>query len=69
MTGTFWTFTPLIGLAIAFLGNALRARRTQNPGCLGHVFVASDELTTAELVLNRSGIVVFAIGLIVALAT
>lgn len=67
MTDTLWSFTPLAGLAIAFLANVLRARRTEDMSCLGHVFVSADQLTTVELVLNRTGIVVFAVGLVVAL--
>ncbi len=68
MTDTLWSFTPLAGLAIAFLANVLRARRTKDMSCLGHVFVSADQMTTVELVLNRTGIVVFVVGVVVALA-
>ncbi len=68
MTDTLWTFTPLAGLAIAFLANVLRARRTEDMSCLGHVFVSADQMTTVELVLNRTGIVMFVVGVVVALA-
>ncbi len=68
MTDTLWSFTPLAGLALAFLANVLRARRTEDMSCLGHVFVSADQMTTVELILNRAGIVVFAVGLVVALA-
>lgn len=67
MTDTLWSFTPLAGLALAFVANVLRARRTRNMSCLGHVFVSADQMTTAELVLNRTGVVVFLAGVIVAL--
>lgn len=49
MTDTLWSFTPLAGLAIAFLANVLRARRTEDMSCLGHVFVfgrSDDECRT-----------------------
>lgn len=68
MTDTLWSLTPLAGLALAFLANVLRARRTEDMSCLGHVFVSADRMTTVELVLNRAGIVVFVVGLVVALA-
>lgn len=67
MTNTLWSFTPLVGLAIAFLANVLRARRTGDMSCLGHVLVSADQMTTAELVLNRTGIVLFVVGLVMAL--
>ncbi len=68
MTDNLWSFAPLAGLAIAFLANVLRARRTEDMSCLGHVFVSADQMTTVELVLNRTGIVVFVVGVVVALA-
>ena len=69
MTDTYWSFMPLLGLALAFLSNVLRALRTQDPGCLGHVLVSSEEMTVVELALNRIGIAVFAVGVVGALVT
>ncbi len=58
----------LVGLGIAVIANALRARRTGDISCLGHLFVSAEEMTTIELVLNRIGIVVFSVGVVVGLA-
>lgn len=68
MTNTAWCFIALGGLAIVFVGNISRARRTDDMSCLGHVFVASDEMTTVELILNRAGAIVFALAVVLALA-
>lgn len=68
MSNTAWGFIALGGLAIVFAGNLLRARRTDDMSCLGHVFVSSDEMTTAELMLNRSGTIVFILAVALALA-
>lgn len=54
------------GLAIVFVGNISRARRTVDLSCVGHVFVASDEMTTIELILHRAGAIVFALAVVLA---
>lgn len=64
MTGTMWGLVALGGIALVFAGNLLRYRRTGDRGCLGHFFVASEELAVPEQVLNRLGIVVFAVGVV-----
>ena len=56
-----------LGIGIVVIANALRARRTGNASCLGHFFVPADEMTTAEFILNRSGILIFAVGVVTAI--
>lgn len=68
MDGNLWSLTPLVGLALVFTANLLRFRRTEDRGCLGHLFVAARNLTRPEWALNRVGIATFAIGVVVALA-
>lgn len=67
LTTINWGFAALLGIGIVFLGNVLRARRTKDAGCLGHLFVSAADMTLTEQVLNRSGIALFAIGIILAL--
>lgn len=63
-----WGFLALGGLLVAVAGNALRALRTGNAGCLGHLFVRAQEMTGAERVLNRSGVALFLLGAVFAVA-
>ena len=63
MTDTVWALLGGLGLVLVILGNALRARRTKNVKCLGHLFVSTSKMTTPELLLNRSGIVLFVVGI------
>lgn len=67
MTNTMWGLVALGGIGLVAIGNYLRFRRTSDRGCLGHFFVAADELTMSEQVLNRSGIAIFATGVVVAI--
>lgn len=67
LTGTQWGLVALAGLAVVAIANALRARRTGRAGCLGQVFVAAHQLTRPELVLNRTGLVAFVAGVVLAL--
>ena len=59
MTGSTWALLALVGIGLVVIGNVLRARRTDNMGCLGHFFVQAQEMTPIERVLNRTGIAVF----------
>jgi hypothetical protein len=63
-----WTLAPLAGLALVVMANLLRFRRTEDRGCLGHLFIAAESLTRPEWALNRAGIAVFALGVVVSLA-
>lgn len=64
MTDTAWGFLALAGLGLVFIGNVLRARRTDNVGCLGHLFVAAENMTVPEQILNRGGIALFVAGVV-----
>lgn len=64
MTDTMWAFVALGGIGLVALGNYLRFRRTSDRGCLGHFFVAAENLTTTEHVLNRTGIAAFFTGIV-----
>lgn len=64
MNGTAWGLIALGGIALVFAGNLLRYRRTGDRGCLGHFFVAAEEMASQEQVLNRLGIAVFVIGVV-----
>lgn len=55
------------GLGLVVAGNALRARRTGDLRCLGHRFVSTSNLTVAERISNRAGIVAFVAGIALAL--
>ncbi len=68
MTDTMWGLLGLLGIVVVVIGNALRARRTGDIGCLGHFFVSREEMTTVEMILNRSGIVLFFVGVTVSIA-
>lgn len=68
MTDTMWGFVGLGGIGLVALGNYLRFRRTSDRGCLGHFFVAAEDLTTTEQVLNRTGIAIFFTGVVLAIA-
>lgn len=65
MSGTAWGLIALGGTALVFAGNLLRYRRAGDRGCLGHFFVAPEEMAIQEQVFNRLGIAVFAIGAVV----
>ena len=67
MTDTMWAMLAFVGLGIVVVANALRARRTENLNCLGHFFVSADDMTTVEHILNRSGIVIFVVGVVVSI--
>ena len=67
MPGSAWGLVALAGLAVVVAGNLLRFRRTGDRGCLGHVFVSGEQLNTAEWILNRTGIVAFATGVVLAI--
>lgn len=62
-----WALFALGGLGVVVAGNALRARRTGDRRCLGHMFVSATELTVVERILNRAGIVAFVVGIALAL--
>lgn len=64
MTGTTWGLIALGGIGLVFAGNVIRYRRTGDKGCLGHFFVAAEDMATQEQVLNRLGIVVFVVGVV-----
>ena len=68
MTDTVWGLIALGGIGLVALGNYLRFRRTSDRGCLGHFFVAAEDLTTREQLLNRVGIAVFFAGIILTIA-
>lgn len=53
MDSDLWNLTPLVGLALVFAANLLRFRRTEDRGCLGHLFVATETLTRSEWALSR----------------
>lgn len=67
MSGTVWGLIALGGIAVVAAGNLLRARRTGDRGCIGHFFVAASEMSAVELILNRTGILVFGAGVVGAL--
>lgn len=67
MTDTMWAVLAFVGLGIVVIANTLRARRTGNINCLGHFFVSADEMTAIEHVLNRSGILIFVVGVVVSI--
>lgn len=67
MSGSAWGLVALAGLAVVVVGNLLRFRRTGDRGCLGHVFVSREQLNATEWALNRAGIVVFALGVALAI--
>lgn len=67
ISGTTWGLIALGGIALVFAGNLLRYRRTGGKGCLGHFFVAAEEMAIQEQVFNRLGIVVFAVGVVAAI--
>lgn len=64
MSGTFWGILALGGIAVVAGANLLRARRTGDRGCIGHFFVAANEMSSIEWVMNRAGIAVFVGGVI-----
>lgn len=66
MNGSMWGIVALAGLALVAAGNLLRFRRTNDRGCLGHLFVARDHLEPTEWSLNRAGIATFAVGVVAA---
>mgnify|MGYP006277475067 CR=1 FL=1 len=68
MTDTMWGVLALVGLGIVVIGNVLRARRTDNMGCLGHLFIQAQEMTMLERILNRGGIALFFAGVILSIA-
>ena len=68
MSGSTWGLVALAGLALVVLGNLLRFRRTSDRGCLGHLFVAGEDLNPAEWTLNRAGIAAFLVGVVLAVA-
>ncbi|MDZ7780792.1 MAG: hypothetical protein U5R14_12790 [Gemmatimonadota bacterium] len=59
-----WGVIALVGLGVVAVANALRARRTGNASCLGHLFVPAKEMTLPERILNRGGIAVFAVSIV-----
>lgn len=59
-----WGVVALAGLVVVVIANALRARRTGNASCLGHLFVPAKEMTLPERLLNRGGIAIFAISIV-----
>lgn len=67
MAAMNWALFALGGLGLVVAGNALRARRTGDLRCLGHMFVSASDLTVPERILNRAGIVAFVAGIALAL--
>lgn len=65
MSPTLWALLALAGIGLVYVANKLRMKRTDGCGCSGHFFVAASEMTTAEWLMNRSGIAVFGVGIIV----
>lgn len=65
---TLWGLVALAGMAVVALGNYLRARRTDNMACLGHLFVKAEEMTWPERILNRGGIAMFFVGVALSIA-
>lgn len=68
MSASMWGLVALAGLALVAAGNWLRFRRTDNRGCLGHLFVAAGDLTRPEWALNRGGVAAFVMGVMLSVA-
>ena len=66
MTGTTWGLIALGGIGIVAIGNILRARRTDDRGCMGEFFVSADRMTVVEHAMNRAGIATFVTGILLA---
>lgn len=64
MSGPLGGLIALVGIAIVAGANLLRSRRTGDRSCIGHFFVPARDLSSLEWVMNRSGIAVFAIGIV-----
>lgn len=68
MTDSMWGLAALAGLVLVAVANLLRFRRTEDRGCLGHLFVAAEDLTRPEWALNRTGIAAFVVGVVLSVA-
>ncbi len=63
MTDGMWALAALAGLVLVAVANLLRFRRTEDRGCLGHLFVAAEDPR-----LNRVGIAAFVVGVVLSVA-
>lgn len=64
MSGPVGGLIALFGIAIVAGANLLRSRRTGDRGCIGHFFVSARDLSSLEWAMNRSGIALFAVGIV-----